>query len=193
MVWIIIGVLVLAAIGPIFYLMPSKRERQLANVRMIARRLGLGVDLTHIPDVAAPPEARVSAGGVERHPTIECASYKRLHVTRLEHAPTWQLLRDESSRAPLSGWRFADRNARIAQPAAYWTRIAPIIDALPGGCLSVHCTAQFTAWAGTETFKGEDPETVITAISDGLGEIIALHTEMDAAIRAEKGEETDEP
>ena len=76
MTWlIIIGVLVLA-IGPVFYLLPSKRDKRLAALRASARDFGLAVEISFLPKLDPAAEERVSAGGSERYAKVQCAAYQ---------------------------------------------------------------------------------------------------------------------
>ena len=87
MVWAIIGVVLVLAIGPLFWLRPSRRERGIAALREAARKANLTVEVGRVPDLDAPADARVSAGGRERAPTIECATYRLLTPGRLPPKP----------------------------------------------------------------------------------------------------------
>ena len=182
MAWIVVIVVLLAIIGPVVYLMPSKRERQLADVRMIARRAGLGVALTHIPKLDAAAEERVSAGGVQRDPTIECASYKLMFPRRLDAAPCWYVLRGASTkrREPIDGWTSVSAidNVSVTE-APYWSTVTSLVEAMPGGCLAVEATPNYVAWMGTERLGGEDAETVVDTITQQLRTLADLHSEMD--------------
>ena len=81
MTWLLIGLLFVAAFGPILWLLPSDRDKRLSKLRMEARRRGLGVELTRLPDPRPRPQDRVSSGGVVKRPVIKCAAY-RMHVSR---------------------------------------------------------------------------------------------------------------
>jgi hypothetical protein len=98
MTWlIIIGVLILA-IGPIFYLLPSAKDKRLVKLRERARRQGLNVRIAFLPKLDPDAGERVSAGGAVRETKIECTAYelpvgKRLRldaflIRRLPASPT---------------------------------------------------------------------------------------------------------
>jgi len=82
MIWILIGLLFIAAFGPILWLMPGERERRLSKLRLKARQRGLVVELTRIEDPSPQAHDRVSSGGVLKRPVINCAAY-RLHAQRM--------------------------------------------------------------------------------------------------------------
>ncbi len=81
MIWVLIGLLFIAAFGPILWLMPGERERRLSKLRLKARQRGLVVELTRIEDPSPQAHDRVSSGGVVKRPVISCAAY-RLHAPR---------------------------------------------------------------------------------------------------------------
>ena len=78
---IIVGILALA-IAPLFWAMPSRRERQLAALRTMARKDGFSLQLTEIDHPDPSAEMQVSAGGKQRRPMQACVAY------RLQRPPT---------------------------------------------------------------------------------------------------------
>lgn len=93
MTWLIIGLVLLAAFGPIMWLRPSKKDKRLMLLREQARREGLVVGIETIPKLGASPEEIVSAGGAARNPTLACASYGRMLGTKVRLGPRYRLLR----------------------------------------------------------------------------------------------------
>lgn len=91
MTWLLIVLLFVAAFAPILWLLPSDRDKRLSKLRMEARRRGLVVELTRLPDPRPRPQDRVSSGGVVKRPMIKCAAY-RMHVSRpLEYMEPWSV------------------------------------------------------------------------------------------------------
>lgn len=178
MVWLLIVLVVALAIGPILMLRPKPRERAVAALRAAARAAGLTVSVARIPHLGASAEDRVSAGGRDREPTIECASYRLLAPGGLEDAPQWSLYRSERENRYLPGWTTLAPPRRLPpQPERYWQRIAAIIDALPGGCLGVEANADGVAWMGQERVGYSDAESVVQGIREGLEAIRDLQLE----------------
>jgi hypothetical protein len=107
MTWLIIGVILLAAFGPVLWLVPSKRDRRLSALRQRALHEGLVVELRRLPKLDAAAEDRVSAGGKVRDPLIECMAYSRTLPRRLRVLTGWRVLRhpaqDEFGDIPF-GW-----------------------------------------------------------------------------------------
>ncbi len=72
---IIVGILALA-IAPLFWAMPSRRERQLAALRTAARKRGFTLQLTEVDHPDPSAEMQVSAGGRKRRPMQACVAYR---------------------------------------------------------------------------------------------------------------------
>jgi len=108
MSWVLIGVVLLVAFGPVLWLVPSKKDRRLTALRARGRAEGLVVGLMRINNPEPAPEERVSAGGVVKTPVIECASYSLMLGQKLRHLPGWRLVRVTEPEAddPFPGWRY---------------------------------------------------------------------------------------
>lgn len=88
LIWLVILAVLAVAFGPVFLLLPSKRERRLAALRTQARRLGLSVELRPVPKLGADLGERVTAGGRIRkpmHPSVRYAVPLALELQR--HLP----------------------------------------------------------------------------------------------------------
>lgn len=180
MAWIIIGIVLVAAIGPIFWLLPSKRDRIQGQLRAAARHAGLVVEIAGLPKVDARAEERVSAGGKPRDATIDCVAYRLALPRRIPNAPAWLLLRSGRENRYLTGWTTLSPPSQLpALQAAYWRDIAAIINGLPGGCTAVEADTRHVSWYGRERLGGDSPETVVAGIRDGLQAIGKLHRELD--------------
>ena len=178
MVWLLIALVVALAIGPILMLRPKPRERAVATLRAAAREAGLTVSVARVPHLGASAEERVSSGGRDRRPTIECASYRLLAPGGLEDAPQWTLYRSARENRYLAGWTtLAPPRGLPPQPEPYWRRLAAIIEALPGGCLGVEANADGVAWLGQERMGDSDAEAVVRDIREGLEAIRDLQLE----------------
>ena len=76
LIWLIILAVLGVAFGPVFLLLPSRRERRLAALRAEARHLGLSVELRPVPKLDAHLGERVTAGGrirIAMHPSVRYA------------------------------------------------------------------------------------------------------------------------
>ena len=178
MVWTLIAVVLVIALGPIFWLLPSKRQRRSSAFRLAARRLGLAVEVASIEKPDASVEERVSAAGVARQPRQPCAAYRLPLPTPLYDAPRWRLAKSEHGSRQLAGWAAVATPANVPEEGDYWQRLAAIVDALPGGCLGVEAASSAIVWYGTERLEGGDDssvDAVVTAIRDGLQAVAALH------------------
>ena len=181
LIWLVVALVVALAVGPILWLLPSKRDRRLAEIRAAARRAGLVVEIAAVPDLDADAAERVSAGGTARAATVECAAYRLPLPRPLPEAPVWQLLKSERENRYLPGWATLQPPANLPVPAQnYWRRIGAIVDALPGGCIGVQADARMIAWLGRERTEG-DPARTVAGIHAGLMALGLLHGELNAA------------
>ena len=147
MTWIIIGIVLVAAFGPVLWLMPSKKDRRLTAIRGCARQEGLLVELRRIPKVNPEAFERVSAGGRIKQPVVECAAYMLPLAQKLAHLPQWRLLRDETSESPRTGWTF---DAESPSQTEYLAETLAIFDAalckLPADVLAVEVSFRTLAF-----------------------------------------------
>jgi hypothetical protein len=143
MTWIIIGLILLAAFGPVLWLVPSKRDRHLSALRDEARREGLVVELRRLPKLNPTADERVTAGGRVKEPTIECTAYTRTLRRRLVVLPAWRLLRSEDGIRALPGWVF-DPEGKAAGEAfrASLDCLRGLFDGLPRDVIGVELSAR---------------------------------------------------
>ena len=189
MAWAIVCLVVIGVVGPLLWLLPSKRERRVAALRAAARANGLVVELASVPDLHAKPHERVSAGGVRRETKILCAAY-RLPMPKPSHpAPRWLLLKGGgrerelavAGSAPIAGWRLWKPALNAPKSPAYWQRVGAIVDDLPGDCVAVETDPAHTAWYGRERPGDLAADAVVAAIRRGLAALAALHGDGETA------------
>ena len=184
MSWIIIGIVLVAAIGPIFWLLPSKRDRLQGEMREAARRAGLTVEIAALPKVDARAEERVSSGGKARDATIDCVAYRLALPRRMPDAPAWLLLKSGLENRYLAGWTTLSPPSRLpALQASYWRDVGAVVDALPGGCAAVEADVRHVSWYGRERLDNASAEAVVGGIREGLEAIVELHRKLDRNAR----------
>jgi hypothetical protein len=167
MTWLIILVVLAAAFAPVAYMMPTKRDRALSDLRMIARREGLEVDVTHLPKLNAEPHERVSASGKAREARLDCVSYG-LRLPRRQLAPVrYRLLRHENSDFPLysgsspdkgTSWELDRQFAPATEPAPtsdYWRVLDDVEALLPADTLGLAVTDDFVLFYWKERLRSE--------------------------------------
>ena len=180
MVWIVIALVLIAAVGPVFYLMPSKASRRQAALRTAARQAGLVVEVASVPKLDADAAERVSSGGAPRDARIDCAAYRLPLARRLVQAPRWMLLKSPRENRFLAGWTTLTPPVSVpVAGAAYWREVAGIVDALPGSCVAVEAGAQTVSWFGTERIGDGDPATLAQTIRDGLETLAKVHERIE--------------
>lgn len=183
MTWLIIGLILFAAFGPLIWLVPSKRDRRLAKMRSRARALGIQVELTRLPDVAAHASARVTAGGLRREPMVSCAAYRLALPRSARAAPQWRLLHGGAEPdGPLPGWQWDSPPVGDAQ---YWQHVGAIIAAFPADTLAAGAQATEVACWWRENTTAENAENSVDSLHAALVKLAELQRLIDAAKRAE--------
>ena len=180
MVWIVIALVLIAAVGPVFYLMPTKARRRQAALRTAARQAGLVVEIASVPKPDAQAAELVSSGGEPRDAKIDCAAYRLPLARRLVLAPRWMLLRSARENRFLAGWTTLTPPVAVpVERAAYWREVAVIVDALPGSCVAVEAAAQTVSWYGRERIGDASPDALAQEIRDGLMSLARLHERIE--------------
>lgn len=180
MAWTIVAIVLLAAVGPLLWLLPSRRQRQQAEWRIAARRHGLAVELAAVENPDAPAQERVSSAGEPLVAERRCVAYRLPLVPPLSDGPRWRLVKSEREPRCLAGWLAPTPPVGVPTPAAdYWRQLGPLIDALPGGCIAVEATARAVSWFGLESGGEDDAAATVAAIAAGLGAIAALHRQTE--------------
>jgi len=181
MTWLIILVVLAAAFAPVAYMMPSKRDRALADLRMVARREGLEVDVTRLPNLHAEAHERVSASGRQREAVIDCVSYGLRLNKAIQPGNAWRLLHDTNTEFPVldgTPWEY-DRQFPSAgsdvPAAAYWHWLGGVTRELPADVLGLAVTDDFVLCYWQERLKDvANPATLVAQIRQTLN-LIANH------------------
>jgi hypothetical protein len=177
MSWWLILLLLVAAFGPVLWILPSRRDRLLEKLRSEARRRGLLVELTQVPDLAAPPEARVSAGGKPRAPILSCTAYRQPMPRAVNHAPRWRLLaltpgvtpgiapRSGGDAGPVPGWVF---DGAAAGDNRYWQGCAERLIRLPEVAVGVEADRNQVGVFWRERVDIEQIGPMLDSLADAL-------------------------
>ena len=181
----IIIVLLAAAFAPIAYMMPSKRDRALADLRMIARREGLEVDVTRLPKLDAEPHERVSASGIEREATIDCVSYGVRLPKSSDLRVRYRLLLAPDTEwpvAPGTSWELdlKFKPATADHPIAndrYWAILDELGSLLPVDRLGLAMTDDFALfyWQERLTMETADAAAIVVKIRQALNKLVNHH------------------
>ena len=174
MAWIVILLALALVIGPVLYLLPTRKDRRLAAIRLEARRQGLVVELKSVRNLDARAEERVTAGGERRTPVHASVAYALPLRARLDRIEPWWLLRSERT-----GWRFDSEREAHSQPDLL-PELLPLLPSLPedtvglefgGGTLACYWLERFPA--DIDTVKAL--KTSLFAIGEKL---IAIDSEL---------------
>ena len=208
MTWLVILIILAAAFAPVAYMMPSKRDRALSELRMIARREGLEVEVTQLPKLDAPAHERVSASGKPRDARIDCVSYG-LRLPKRQLVPVrYRVLRDSDTefplleRSPQSKWELDRRFEPATQPVPepdYWAVLEEVEALLPEDVLGLAVTEDFAQCYWLERLKPSasataderrDPAALVADIGNLLKKIAQFHTDYFAPQATDPAPET---
>ena len=173
MAWWVIVLLLVAAFGPVLWILPSRRDRLLANLRSGARQRGLLVELSQLPDLAAPLEARVSAGGKPRDPMLACTAYRQPLSRAVNHAPRWRLLAVvpgttpgiRRAAGPVPGWVF---DGTAAGDDRYWEQCAKRLSRLPDVAIGVEADRNQVGVFWRERIGVEQIDSMLDSLAEAL-------------------------
>lgn len=184
MVWVVIVVILVVAFGPIFWLMPSRRERRLGRLRQHAYQRGMRVEMRRLPGTDVAPEDRVTAGGRPLDTTRECAAYLMPLAKRLRLLPSARLLRRAEGTAAVPGWGF-EPGKRPEHPRleAMIAALMPTLEALPQDVPALEVDAHAVAGYWLEG-PGTTPERV-DELAERLARAAESLTELDQRLAAE--------
>lgn len=179
---IIIAVTIALVVGPLLWLRPSARDRQLERLRGRARTCGLNVAMRQIPDPDPPATARVSSGGKLREPVLYTALYElplRLPGSlEARHVPEWEVVRlrqdrrspieDDISAHLLAGWRFERAGLPLLEGVI--ARLSGQLEQAPRGTVKVTGDAATVGLYWQE--RGDEGEVdTIARLLEGLREL----------------------
>ena len=181
MEWVVIIGVLLVAIGPMLYVIPSKRDKQLVALRTRVRTSGLTVDVSHIPNLNATGRDKVSAGGKKREARIKCTTYTLVLPKQIPEAPVWHLARSQTDNLLIAGWGRIGvvHHVPTSSDNKYWNTIRTIIEAFPGACIAVRTTPYEVSWQGLERLGEQSMDQVVADIKAGLDKIAELHRQIN--------------
>ena len=98
--WLVILLVLVAAFGPVFWLMPNKRDKRVTALRADARREGIVVDIKPLVRLRMAPQDRVSAAGKVRDAARMLPRYAYPLDKPLQRTSGWRVLRATQTQAP---------------------------------------------------------------------------------------------
>ncbi len=175
--WLIIAVLLLVAFGGVAYVIPSKFQRRVSQLRLEARRRGVFTSSSTIPDLDADAEDRVTSGGKVRQRGDLCVVYDLQYSSAPQNPPVWQLMRYKKSQLPIPGWLLRDDQLSGVQlsDASYWGLVAANIADMPRTCKSVVSHEAGVSWIGIESKDSVEKGTFLAELTSSLESLCELN------------------
>lgn len=159
--YILVSVVFVIVFGGVASILPSRRERQIGNLRVMARRYDLEVSVVQVADVNAPLSDRVTASGMVREPKMRCVAWVKHYPDEFEALPEWIIYaskRDETLEYEVP--QHIEESIARKLSASYWDEVNRIYSMLPARCLALECTRTDVRWLGHETLTSTPDEFV---------------------------------
>lgn len=191
MTWVIIGLILVAAFGPVLWLKPSGRDKRLNALREAARHAGLTVDIKPLLKLNPTAQERVSAGGEARDSTRLVARYSRHLEKPLRAVAGWQVVAQPASQESGStrpaiqvapGWVFDpsfDFPPEGGWPASLKENL-PNLEKLPKGILAVVLERRLVGvfWDENASANAADVAILGQALEAVEGQLLALDEQL---------------
>lgn len=180
LIWLVILAVLAVAFGPVFFLLPSKRERRLAALRTQARRLGLSVELQPVPKLGADLGEQVTAGGRIRkpmHPSVRYAVPLALELQRhpAHAAEAAEMPPSSAAPGPTDDWRLLRgptgwlSDVDAPPPEGLAAQLLPLLAQLPEDAVAVDRQGRSLGCCWLESFPAQVDS--VAGIKAALAEI----------------------
>lgn len=144
-------------------MLPSKHERLVSKLRIEARKKGISTTIETIPDVNAPLESRVTAGGVKREPKVNCAVWELSYRDEHDFLPIWRLIKTHAESSPVPG-TIAEpilKDPELIAEDEYWSLINEAFTKMPKLCLGIESRRTGVRWLGRENPIPSEDESFV--------------------------------
>ncbi len=178
MFWLALTTAFVVVFGGLLYVLPSKAQRRIGQMRLDARKKNLTIYSQVVPDVNATAVERVTAGGKLKNPTKQCVAWARQYADEYSAVPVWRVFVAPESTKPMPGY-VANPPLDEAQRdlgEEYWIGVGKVLEKLPQQLVAVECAKSQVAWIGQERVADE-PDGFIDQIQLALDELISLNIE----------------
>ena len=153
-VFILVSIVFLIVFGGIVSILPSRRARQIGNLRIAARKYNMETSIVQIADVNAALADRVSAGGIRQDPKKRCVAWSKRYPDEFTALPEWMsyvLVEDESRETTWQIDVTKEPTGHLSD--TYWAEVDRIKELLPSRCIALECTNTEVRWLGYEVIN----------------------------------------
>ena len=148
MAWLFVLLGLALVLGPLLYLMPTRRDKEQAMLRSSARAVGLVVELATLHKVDSEAHERVSASAQPRQPRIQCVRYGLPMGSPLSGLPEVHLVRGRNS-----DWQADPEYPPVANDELVLL-LRPLLESLPGSARGLAVTASLVWVYWLESLDG---------------------------------------
>ncbi len=170
MTWIIIIGVLLLAIAPIFWVLPTSAQRRQTKLRNRAMQSGLVVQLVQLPDPDAPAIERVTPSGRQREVKRACIAY-RLPLRGIyaeRPLPQWRIdrmrLAESSSEDLPPNWKWLGERPDVG--SEYVDRVIAVLTNVPADTVAVEAAGDAVSIYWRETGDIENVDRVAELLRD---------------------------
>ena len=173
--YILIFMVFLGVFGGVVSILPSRRAREIGNLRVTARKYGIETSLVQIADVNASLADRVTAGGVKREPKKRCIAWSKRYPDEFPDVPQWITYALKQNDPTRSNWQLHSTPEKANNLTdTYWREVSRIKARFPERCIAIECTRSEVRWLGYENISTTSVE-FLEAMVQGLDELIQLN------------------
>lgn len=173
--FLLISLVFLIVFGGLISILPSRRARQIGNLRILARRYDLEISLVQIPDVNASLTDRVTAGGIRLDPQKRCVAWSKRYTDPCSELPVWIDYVSTSPEFEAVRWHRLDSGQSTnLLTDSYWREVSRIKIGLPSRCVAIECTPTEVRWLGYEVIDST-AEEFIQRMVQSIDELLELN------------------
>lgn len=184
MVFILISIVFLIVFGGVVRVLPSRRMRQIGNLRVAARKFNLEISLVQITDVNAALADRVTAGGVRQDPKKRCVAWSKRYPDEYSALPEWISYALDEDESRETDWQLDVTkvpNGHLTD--TYWAEVERIKKLFPSRCIALECSNTEVRWLGYEVIDSTIDD-FIHQIVQSLDALIQLNVSISNKVTA---------
>lgn len=158
---ILISIVFLIVFGGVASILPSRRSRQIGNLRIAARKFDMDISLVQIADVNASLIDRVSAGGIRQDPKRRCIAWSKRYPDEFTALPEWMAYATDQDEPTAINWQLNITEEQAGNLAdSYWLEVDRIKELLPTRCIALECSRTEIRWLGYEVISSTTDEFI---------------------------------
>ncbi|WP_415905535.1 hypothetical protein ACMXYW_05675 [Neptuniibacter sp. QD48_55] len=166
MEWMVIVLIMMSLLGSMMWVMPTKKQKYQASLRLKAKALGFQIQLEKMK----PPRAQGEMEPDERNMTAYRILREGLSREQKNSFNTWQVFRVESiANIGLNpGWCWANGERTLSEPQL--DKLNALLEELPKGVFSLESTPAYVGVHWDEAGNSDKGEEIMESLYQQLKE-----------------------